>query len=163
MKKITFIDIMIVVVIIGVIVGGFYYLSSKNIIQTSGDADAITFDFCVSGLEENIADEINVGDVVYDSAKKIELGKITDVTKTKEEDVYPDNVNGGYHKKVVDNRYRVIFTVSTEKASYEDNILKVNNYEVYLGKSCYVKGQNFALSAVVWRIDGINDDGGIAK
>ena len=62
MKKFTFIDVIIVLIIVGVIVGGFYYLSSKNIIQTSQGADEITFDFWIPGLEENIVNEINEGD-----------------------------------------------------------------------------------------------------
>ena len=163
MKKFSFIDVLIVLVIVAVIAGGFWYLSSKNIIQSSQNTNEVTFDMCVTGLEENVANEINEGDVVYDSAKKIKLGTITNVEKKNESDIYPDNINGGYKKQTVKNRYRVIFTVLTNDGYFEDGILKVNNYELYLGKSCYVKGQNFALSSVVWRLDDVNAKGGNSK
>ncbi|MBQ2966990.1 MAG: DUF4330 domain-containing protein [Clostridia bacterium] len=159
MKKFTFVDFAIVLVVIAVIAGGFFYLNSQNIIRTTGQEHETTFDFCVLGVEEHVADEINVGDMVYDSAKKIELGKIVRVDKQVHEDMYPDTQNGGYYKQKVDNRYSVILTVSTPDASYENGVLSVNNYELYLGKGCYIKGQNFALSSTVWRIDGMEGNG----
>ena len=150
MKRITVVDIAIVLLVIAVLLGGYYYLSSQRIIQSGDSDDSYTFDLCISGIEKNVVDEIQEGDVVFDSTKLIELGVIKNIKVSELTDIYPDVVEGGYKTQTVDHLYRVIITVGTKNASNNNGIIYVNNYELFIGKTCYIRGNNFAGSASVW-------------
>ncbi len=153
MKKFTFIDVVIVLVVVAVILGGYYYLSSEQIIHTGDDNATYTYQLRISRIEKNVVDEITENDVIFDSAKLIEIGKIIDVDEKPHADIYADTINGGYFKQTDENFYDVIITVESANASLKDGTVYVNNYELFIGKSCFVRGDNFANTAVVVAMD----------
>lgn len=153
MKKITFIDIAIILLVVAIIAGGYFYLSSQKIIHTGENNATYSYQLRISRVEQNFIDEINEGDVIFDSAKLIEIGKITSVDSTPHEDVYADTINGGYRKQKNEELFDVVITVESANASFKDGTVYVNNYELYIGKSCFIRGNNFAQSATVITMD----------
>ena len=149
MKKITFIDIAIILVVVAIVFGAYYYLSSEKIIHTGDDDATYSYQLRISRVEKNIVDEINKNDVIFDSAKLIEIGKISNVEVKPHADVYADTINGGYTKQVNEELFDIVITVESANASLKDGTVYVNNYELFIGKNCFVRGDNFANSATV--------------
>lgn len=152
-KKFTFVDVLIVLLIIAVLGGGYYYLTSKNIIKTDVKGNSFGYTLCISNIPKEVADEFNVEDMVYDSTKQIEIGKIDNVKVEPYEDVFTDTVKGQYVYQTVPDKYRVLIHVVSDDAVVTDNSVVVNNYELFYGKTCYIKGNNFACTSVVWGMD----------
>ena len=139
--------------VVVVILGAYYYLSNEKIIHTGDNNATYSYQLRFSRVEKNIVDEINVNDVIFDSAKLIEIGKITSVETKQHADIYPDTINGGYTKQTAENLYDVVITVESANASFKDGTVYVNNYELFIGKSCYVRGDNFASTVTVIAMD----------
>ncbi len=152
-KKFTLVDALIVLAVICVLAGGYYYLRSNNIIKTKVQGGAFGYTLCVSNVPQEVADEFDVGDVVYDSTKQIEIGKIGAVDVTPYEDVFLDETTGNYTRYVVPKKFRILIHVTTNDAVITDTNISVNNYELFYGKTCYIRGENFACTSVVWGLD----------
>ncbi|MBR4030866.1 MAG: DUF4330 family protein, partial [Clostridia bacterium] len=61
-KKITFIDVVIVLLIVCVFAGCFYYLFSKKIVQTNKEGNKFGYTLRLSDIEKEVADQVDVGD-----------------------------------------------------------------------------------------------------
>lgn len=153
MKKITFIDIVIVLLIVCVFVGCFYYVFSKKIVQTTKEGNEFGYTLRLSDVRKEVADQIDVGDKIVDSTKLIEIGTVDKVTVNPYKEVQEDIQNGNFVTREIPGKYEVLIHVATDDAVVTGNSVTVNNYELYYGKTAYIRGDNFASQSVVWGLD----------
>ena len=152
-KKFTFVDAAIVLVVLCVVLGAAYYLTSKSIIKTSVKGEEFGYTLCVSNVREEVADQFKEGGKVFDATKQIEIGTIDKVHVEPYEDIFLNSKDGEYVKEQIPERYRVMIHVVSDDAVVTDSTVTVNNYELYYGKTCYIRGNNFACTSVVWGLD----------
>lgn len=153
MKKITFIDVVIVLLIVCIFVGCFYYLFSKKIVQTNKEGNKFGYTLRLSDIKKEVADQIDVGDKIVDSTKLIEIGTVDKVTVNPYKEVREDIQNGTFVTREIPDKYEVLIHVATDDAVVTENSVTVNNYELYYGKTAYIRGDNFASQSVVWGLD----------
>ena len=152
-KKFTFVDAAIILVVLCVVLGAAYYLTSKSIIKISVKGEEFGYTLCVSNVREEVANQFKEGGKVFDATKQIEIGTIDSVKVVPHEDVFLNSEDGEYVKEQIHERYRVMIHVTSNDAVVTDSSVTVNNYELYYGKTCYIRGNNFACSSVLWGLD----------
>ncbi len=152
-KKITFVDVIIVVLVICIILGCGYYLFSKKIIETKTEGSGFGYTLRFSNIKEEVAEQFDVGDQIVDSTKLIEIGTIDNVTVNPYKEVQEDKTNGEFVTREIPGKYEVLIHVVTDDAVVTKNSVTVNNYELYYGKTAFVRGDNFASQCVVWGLD----------
>lgn len=152
-KKITFVDVVIVVLVIAILSGCGYYLFSKKIIETNSDGTGFGYTLRIANVKENVVKQIQVGDHIVDSTKLIEIGTIDNVEVKPYVENFADTENGRFVSREVPGKYEVMIHVTTDDAVINENSVMVNNYELYYGKTVYVRGNNFASQSVVWGLD----------
>ncbi len=152
-KKITFVDVIIIVLVISIILGCGYYLFSKKIIETKSEGTGFRYTLRLSDIKKEVADQIDVGDKIVDSTKLIEIGTVDKVTVNPYKEVQEDKQNGVFVTREIPGEYEVLIHVITDDAVVTATSVTVNNYELYYGKTAYIRGNNFASQAVVWGLD----------
>lgn len=152
-KKFTFVDAAIILVVLCVLLGAAYYLTSKSIIKTSVKGEKFGYTLCVSNVREEVANQFKEGGKVFDATKQIEIGTIDKVETVPHEDIFLNSKDGEYIKESIPERYKVFIHVQADDAVVTDSTVTVNNYELYYGKTCYIRGDNFACTSVVWGLD----------
>lgn len=152
-KKITFVDVIIVVLVICILLGCGYYLFSKKIIETKSEGTGFGYTLRLANVKKDVVDQIQEGDQIVDSTKLIGIGTIDSVSVNPYTENFADTQNGRYITTKVPEKYEVIIHVTTDNAVINESSVMVNNYELYYGKTAYIRGNNFASQAVVWGLD----------
>ena len=146
--RFTFVDCLIVFVLLAILAGGWLFLTKG----LGGNRDLIKYELYINNLKPEVAENIKVGDVIFDSAQKMEIGTVTKVEKKPFVDQVFDSIQGTFSYQPVPDRYEVhIF--AQEKGSFGDEKIEVNGYEIYVGKTVYVKSESFVCAATVWGVE----------
>ena len=148
-KRFNLIDLLIIVVIIGVVFVAWQYLSAGNKVVEG----TVTYKINILKTEQNVADEIQVGDKIFDSVKNFEIGEVKEIVVTDATESVYDEVNNVFKTVTVPERIDILITVEGNGKTDESGTV-VNGYELTVGKKMYIKGSNFATEAIAWEIGG---------
>ncbi|MBO5454043.1 MAG: DUF4330 domain-containing protein [Clostridia bacterium] len=148
-KRFNLIDLLIIVVIIGVVFVAWQYLSAGNKVAEG----TVTYKINILKTEQNVADEIQVGDKIFDSVKNFEIGEVKEIVVTDATESVYDEVNNVFKTVTVPERIDILITVEGNGKTDESGTV-VNGYELTVGKKMYIKGSNFATEAIAWEIGG---------
>lgn len=148
-KRFNLIDLLIIVVIIGVVFVAWKYLSAG----TKTAEETVTYKVNILKAEQNVADEIQVGDKIFDSVKNFEIGEVKEIVVTDAKESVYDEVNNVFKTVNVPERIDILITVEGNGKSDSSGTV-VNGYELTVGKKMYIKGSNFATEAIAWEIGG---------
>ena len=146
-KRFNLIDLLIIVVIIGVVFVAWQYLSAGNKVAEG----TVTYKINILKTEQNVADEIQVGDKIFDSVKNFEIGEVKEIVVTDATESVYDEVNNVFKTVTVPERIDILITVEGNGKTDESGTV-VNGYELTVGKKMYIKGSNFATEAIAWEI-----------
>lgn len=142
------IDLLIVVVVVGVLVGGGLYLK-KSLIQTKS-LDKISYVIELNDVPDEIVQYIIKGEEVKESEKLYSIGKITDKKVDDMKNVVENKNAGVFEEQVTPNKKDVFITVEAEYEISGDGINTVQNikidkdYEVKAGKFISIKTKSYS-------------------
>ena len=151
------IDVIIVVVVLGVLVGGGLYLK-KSLIQTKS-LDKISYVIELRDVPDEIVKYIIEGEEVKESEKLYSIGKILSKTINPMMNVVENKNAGVFEEKVVPNKKDVFVTVQSEYEISGDGIntiedIKIDGaFEVKAGKSISIKTKSYSGQGVIVSID----------
>ena len=157
MKKVNFIDVLIVIAVLLVcFVVGAYFVNLAGGGEKLTGADTITYQLRIKETRDDVVKEIqkNPGKI-FNSDKDLYIGDIKEV-EVKDSIIYSaDDNNGELVKTTIPERYDVYLTVEA-KGSYTDGKgAVVNSIELFAGKTCNIKGQNYAAVSTVMSIEEV--------
>lgn len=142
--KIGYLDVVIVIAIIAVLIAGGMYLT-KNITATNS---VIEFTIDAKYIDEEVAQSIKLGESVFESNKNEYIGEITQVNILPMKETVENKQNGSFEIVEVPEKYNVLITIKGNGV-YNEESAHVESYELYLGKTFFVKNKDFALGGVV--------------
>ena len=151
------IDVIIVVVVLGVLVGGGLYLK-KSLIQTKS-LDKISYVIELRDVPDEIVKYIIEGEEVKESEKLYSIGKILSKAINPMMNVVENKNAGVFEEKVVPNKKDVFITMQAEYEISGDGIntiesIKTNGvFEVKVGKSISIKTKSYSGQGVIVSID----------
>ena len=148
-KRFNLIDLVIIAVVICAVFVAWKFLSSGT--QVAGDE--VYYKVNVLKTEQTVAEQIQVGDKLFDSVKNFEIGEITDVAVYDATESVYDEITNTFKVVTVPERKDVLISVTGKGYSSPEGTV-VNGYELYVGKKMYIKGANFATEAVAVVIGG---------
>lgn len=147
-KKLNAVDIVIILLVLAIGVGGFFVLRSRNEIVNSGGMKTITYTVEGQNVVENAANMPKIGDEVYNSSTSEFLGTLTDVKVEPQKRIAYNNTKGVYEKYDVPGLFTVYVTISGDGFDTEKDIT-VNGTVTKVGKELSVKGKGYAFMGYI--------------
>ena len=158
--KINFIDVLIVLILAaGLVLFGFYAMGKwqANGSSSSSQADSgLQYTLELTQKEEDVLDQIQVGDIVREPRKGEIIGKVVAIEERKicEEQV-ENNEEGIYEWKVVPERYNQNVVIETGYTKSETGY-KVNETEIKVGKAVTIKNKNYVTSGTIIAVNQVD-------
>lgn len=145
--KLSILDIAVVLVIV-LAIGGVYISKSKTIKISKPTTVVYTAELI--DLSKDIADGIKPGDILNDSAKNTDLGKIIEVVEKKPYELINENKqNGSYVKAVVPNRYVAKVVIENNAATVKKDETMISDFDIKVGKTINVRSTYYVARGVI--------------
>lgn len=132
--KFTWMDGLILVVVVLLVAGACVKFLGKDITKASQELVEFDYKMEICGVREFTVDALQIGDAIYGSEGKGQLGVISDIAVRPAEATYTDSA-GKIHQTTIEGKYDVILTIAAQGTSHGD-IYKVGTYEIRVNKSC---------------------------
>ena len=128
--KINIIDLLILLIIIGAVVGAAYKFRTASV----GQAETIVLKFYAEEVSEFVTDAVHVGDDVVDDTKSTYLGKIVDC-KVDDSVVWGMNDKGEYVKTTKPGVNSILITTEvTGTIGNNGTIINISSLHLSIGK-----------------------------
>lgn len=142
-RRLGFLDILVILVVLAVIGAAVYYFSNNTVGDSAAASgqDEITYVLQIENVNADFADQVIIGDGVYDSEADTYIGKVTAA------EVVPYSVDsyqedtGTVVSKEVEGKYNGRITVKAS-ADISDSETSVNGINVMVGSNLNVRTSN---------------------
>ena len=148
--KINLVDIIVFVVAIAAVVAVALWKIPLNNISNPNSKD---FTFVVQlSMTKDAYKNVKIGDTVYESNKKLELGKITDVAVAPETSIFFDYETSQAVTSELELTEYVVITVEAKCSETDSAIKTMSDYVVLAGNRIDMRGSNFAGSGHIFHV-----------
>ncbi|OGO78481.1 MAG: hypothetical protein A2Y23_06725 [Clostridiales bacterium GWB2_37_7] len=150
-KGFNLLDIFIILVIVGLLGGGWYVYSQ----YTEGlqkNKQAIEYQVEFKGVDQNFVDAISKGDLLRESVKGNNLGYMEEKIVVEATNINIDFFNGQYKEVILPNKLDVILNISSE-AEITERSIAVGGLGIKIGQRLFVKGKGYAKDGFILNID----------
>lgn len=150
-KKFTFIDVIIILVLVIALVGGFLYLSKDNI-KSKLKTEKINFTILISSVEKGSLDELAKGDKFNISFKNEESAVITEIKREPANVMTFDSLSGEYKTELSEINEDIYINAVAEVNIDEINI-KAGDIVLKVGLDISVITKSYSLNGIIYSID----------
>lgn len=140
--KINVFDIIVIVVVAVLVIGGYAFLNRGGSEITA--TKTLRYKIEITEKPVGFSNLISEGDVITDNIKNYTMGKVVAVETVPYTDIVEDYENGRYAEGKTDDLENVILTIEAEVSESESSLIVGGNYVVKAGKEVAVKGQGYA-------------------
>jgi len=150
-KGLNLLDILIIIVVAAVI-GGGWYLYSQYTAASQLNKHVVEYKVELKGVDQAFVNAVAKGDLLRESVKGNNLGKVADMTSAPASNINTDFLNGKYVEVPVPDKYDMILTIYSE-AAMSDRSITVGGLEIKIGQKLFVKGKGYAREGYILNID----------
>lgn len=155
-RKFNFFDVIIILLILAAAFIG-YKMLNKTTEQAVSKVSEITFTVEINNCENDLAEKIKEGDMIYDSIKGGYYGEVIKVEHKPATNIVADSQNGEF-KKVEYNdaggkRDNVYITIKGTPTSMNDEHIMFASQKVKIGEFAYLKASGYVAFGYVIDID----------
>ncbi|MCI5969787.1 MAG: DUF4330 domain-containing protein [Clostridia bacterium] len=140
-KKISLIDILIILVIALCLVFVVKYFSTNS--KKAYNVPEVSYVVELKSLDEKNLDVFKVGDKIIDGVKGGYLGNVTKVEIKDNVETREDTENGRFIQSSFENRKDVYLTISGVPTTYTDDEILFATQEIKIGKQLHMKSKNY--------------------
>ena len=140
-KKISLIDILIILVIALCLVFVVKYFSTNS--KKAYNVPEVSYVVELKSLDEKNLDVFKVGDKIIDGVKGGYLGNVTNVEIKDNVETREDTENGRFIQSSFENRKDVYLTISGVPTTYTDDEILFATQEIKIGKQLHMKSKNY--------------------
>lgn len=144
-------DIIIVLVIVSLVGGGWYAYSHYTENQQKNKR-AVEYQVELKGVDQSFVDAIAQGDLLRESVKGNNLGKLVSKEVVAATNVNTDFLNGKYVAVVVPDKLDVVLNISAA-AEVSDKSITVGGLEIKIGQKIFIKGKGYAKEGYLLNIN----------
>ena len=141
-RKFNIFDVLIIVVLIAVAAVG-YKMLSKTSEETVESVSDVTFTVEITNCENDLKNQIQPGDDIYDSKKGGYYGKVVDVYSKPSTSTVANTEDGNYELIEYQNRENVYITIKGTPTSMTDANIQFASQKVKVGTMAYLKSKNY--------------------
>lgn len=146
--KINIIDLLIVLLILVFLIGGYFRLTKVNTMQNVNDEDA-TMVLLLEDVNESFTKIINKDDPIRDSVRGFELGVVKDVHIEEHKELLNENNTLVY--KSIPGKYDIEITLDV-KGIFDGDGLLISSKRYFVGSETRIKSSLFVSDADVLEI-----------
>ena len=151
--RFTYVDCCIIILVIAVLAAAWLFLTKDKYLDNS----TILYTVNIQNLEKEVADQIKEGSQLFDGSKNYDIGKIVSVEKKPFVEQSLNTLEGKYIESQVPERYEVTITVESKGHMSEERI-SIGDYELYTGKTVYLKSAGFVATGTLWEIKEVKNN-----
>lgn len=150
MKKFNIIDIVFVLVVVLLIGVAVLKVSKYNVTKSNGEMNKIEYTITVYGVRQYTIDAMKVGDKVFDTQTKVNIGTIKDIKKD-EYKVNVESIKGKLLRASIPEKYTMTLTIETDGLETESSYFADRSVELKVGsektfETLYVKTNGTIMS-----------------
>jgi hypothetical protein len=150
MKKFNIIDVVFVIVVVLLIGIAGLKVSKYNVTKSNGEMNKIEYTITVFGVRQYTIDAIKVGDKVYDTQTKVNIGTIKDI-KADEYLVNVESIKGKLLRASIPEKYALTLTIETDGLETDNSYFADRSVELKVGsekafETLYVKTNGTVMS-----------------
>jgi hypothetical protein len=150
-KGFNLLDIIIIVIIVAFIGGGWYAYSHYTESQQKNKREVV-YQVELKGVDQNFVDAIAQGDPLRESVKGNNLGNMISKEVVSATNVNTDFLNGKYVAVAVPDKLDVVLNISAVAEVSEKSIV-VGGLEIKIGQKIYIKGKGYAKEGYLLNIN----------
>jgi|GEM_PF-2351656 len=136
--KVSLLDIMIVLVLIGAVTAAVLYFSSHGTGLGDADDHPITYEVHIKKVDYDFANQIKVGQQVNDRVKGYDRGTVVGVEIIPHAEKADDLVTGGQPLKEYPGLYDAVVRIDT-LAEVTDRYINLSGNRIDIGKEAYLQ------------------------
>ena len=142
-KKVRFgfADVLIILLVVALAGGGFWYFFGGSLFG-SGESVAVTYEVRITGIRNELTDNLKVGDKVYDPVYGEYIGEIVKYEHPQHTEQVLNKTTGELERSVKGGYYDLYITVRAD-VELRDNVYYVNDSELRVGQSVYLRTADF--------------------
>ena len=153
-KKIIFgafsiLDIIIIFIVITALLIGYIIMSGGNIKDYN---KTIIYTVEVVEVEQNLVDDINIDDILYDARNNNEVGKVMNVNVINSYLYLYDYEDKIYKKSEIEDKYNLYIEIESNVYETESNLL-IDNLDIKAGKEISLKGKGYYIYGRILNIE----------
>lgn len=148
--RINIIDLLLVLVVAILIVGGVYKLQKMTHIADKG-SQAIPLQIEVESVHEGLTSEINIGDVLLNSVTGVEFGKVLSKDIKPHEELVIGK-DGKVEFKAIPGLFDVVIDLDSKGKFTNEGIL-IGNNSIYVGSEIRLKSSLYVFDSEVININ----------
>lgn len=151
-KKINFIDILIILVVVLVVSFVVKYFSTNS--EKAYNVPTVSYVIELKSLQQEYVDVFKEGDEIKDGVKGGYLGKVTKVEIKDNVETREDTLEGNFIQTSFENKKDVYLTIEGTPTTYTDTEILFATQEIKIGKIMHIKAKDYVGHGY---IVGIND------
>ncbi|MDF2532790.1 MAG: hypothetical protein K0Q65_2371 [Clostridia bacterium] len=144
-------DILIIIVILALVIGGWYGYSQYTQNQQKNKR-SVEYQVELKGVDQSFVDAITQGDLLRESVKGNNLGKVAGKNVVAAANINTDFLNGKYVAVTVPDKLDVILNISSD-AEVSEKSINVGGLEIKIGQKIFVRGKGYAKEGYLLNID----------
>lgn len=148
-KKWTFIDTLIVILVVAACAVGYKMFGTKT---TGGESSKIKAQVMITNQDPSFADAMTIGDNVTVSLTEKDSGTLVDFRSEPAEAMGYDAINGAYKHSTIDGRIDIYATVEMD-VTETDYAFTVGSTRVQVGAKLPFRGKGYAAEGYVINIE----------
>lgn len=148
--KISLIDILIVLLIVGAAAGVYWKLHSGA--GKTAAATKIQYAIEMNEVSKDFVDAITPGDPIREAIKGNDLGHVVSKKAAPARRLNTDYINGKYVLSTVPDLYDVTITIEAN-ANISPKDIIVGGTDIRVGKKMYAKGKGYANACFIMSVD----------
>lgn len=152
--KISIMDILLTALVI-VVMFALNEFAAPQSVKAGPNDTKIRYTVELYRKDRDFSKNVKIGEILYDSEKGYEIGKIADVYELPYREDSPDFENKVYKRAEVDGISNV-YVVVEATAQITDVSTNVGQYQVMVGKEAFVKSKSFAAGGYIVIIERLS-------
>ena len=149
-KKLTIIDVLIILVLIIAVIVGCVYAIPKII--NRAQSTTATFTVLIAAQEPGVADAMHVGDSVSLSYTDKDGGRLVDIQTQPAETMTFDSIAGEYKTETIEGKEDIFVTVEAD-VNASDTYIKTGETFIRVGSQMPIRGKGYVASGFVISLD----------
>lgn len=141
-NRFNVIDIVLVIIALGLVIVA-YLLFGNKVVGTS-DSQKYLYQYELQNIYESVANNIKVGDKMYDNETNEYLGVITEVEINPYKVISPNLKDGLMMYTEIPDRFVALITLENDLIDTGRHLVTNEDYVIKTGKQIFSRGSSFA-------------------
>ncbi len=144
-------DIGIVVLILVIAAGGYWFLNRST--PTSSNTQTLRYTVVLNAVPNQMEEALQVGDALTESTKNYSIGTLVDFRVEEATDMAPNYAEHKYMEKTIPEQKKLFLMIEAQAVESNSAFTISGSYQVKPGETIAVKGPGYAAEGMILSIE----------